>query len=72
GQIQTLDKRKGEIVELIMRIPDMLQRHVLITTFVNCQTYDEAIDRLEMNRNNYYMIKRKGVESLNLILNNTG
>ncbi|HEN2425407.1 TPA: DUF1492 domain-containing protein, partial [Streptococcus agalactiae] len=71
GQIQTLDKRKGEIVELIMRIPDMLQRHVLITTFVNCQTYDEAIDRLEMNRNNYYMLKRKGVESLNLILNNT-
>ncbi|HGA2613965.1 TPA: DUF1492 domain-containing protein [Streptococcus agalactiae] len=71
GQIQTLDKRKGEIVELIMRIPDMLQRHVLITTFVNCQTYDEAIDRLEMNRNNYYMVKRKGVESLNLILNNT-
>ncbi|HGI2713305.1 TPA: DUF1492 domain-containing protein, partial [Streptococcus agalactiae] len=67
----TLDKRKGEIVELIMRIPDMLQRHVLITTFVNCQTYDEAIDRLEMNRNNYYMLKRKGVESLNLILNNT-
>ncbi|HEO7724796.1 TPA: DUF1492 domain-containing protein, partial [Streptococcus agalactiae] len=63
--------RKGEIVELIMRIPDMLQRHVLITTFVNCQTYDEAIDRLEMNRNNYYMLKRKGVESLNLILNNT-
>lgn len=54
-----------------MRIPDMLQRHVLITTFVNCQTYDEAIDRLEMNRNNYYMLKRKGVESLNLILNNT-
>lgn len=70
-QITTLVKRKEEIIDLLMTLPDMLQRHVLVTTYVNCQTFDEAIDRLEMNRNNYYMLKRKGVDSLNALLNRT-
>ncbi|MFA9413293.1 DUF1492 domain-containing protein [Streptococcus sp. E29BA] len=70
-QIENLLKRRQEIIDLLMTLPDMLQRHVLITTYVNCQTFDEAIDRLEMNRNNYYMLKRKGVDSLNLVLNRT-
>lgn len=70
-QIDTLVKRRQEIIDLLMTLPDMLQRHVLITTYVNCQSFDEAIVRLEMNRNNYYMLKRKGVDSLNALLNRT-
>lgn len=70
-QIDTLVKRRQEIIDLLMTLPDMLQRHVLVTTYVNCQTFDEAIDRLEMNRNNYYMLKRKGVDSLDALLNRT-
>ena len=71
GQIGELDRRKGNIIQMIMQLPDITQRHVLVTTFVNCQTYDEAIDRLEMNRNTYYAIKRKAIENLNDLLNNT-
>ena len=70
-QIGELDRRKGNIIQMIMQLPDITQRHVLVTTFVNCQTYDEAIDRLEMNRNTYYTIKRKAIENLNDLLNNT-
>lgn len=70
-QIENLLKRRQEIIDLLMDLPDMLQRHVLVTTYVNCQTFDEAIDRLEMNRNNYYMLKRKGVDSLDALLNRT-
>lgn len=70
-QVENLLKRRQEIIALLMDLPDMLQRHVLVTTYVNCQTFDEAIDRLEMNRNNYYMLKRKGVDSLNALLNRT-
>ncbi|KAB7466399.1 DUF1492 domain-containing protein [Bifidobacterium bifidum] len=70
-QIGDLDRRKGNIIQMIMQLPDITQRHVLVTTFVNCQTYDEAIDRLEMNRNTYYTIKRKAIENLNDLLNNT-
>ncbi|MTU21532.1 DUF1492 domain-containing protein, partial [Parasutterella excrementihominis] len=62
-QIGDLDRRKGNIIQMIMQLPDITQRHVLVTTFVNCQTYDEAIDRLEMNRNTYYTIKRKAIEN---------
>ena len=71
GQIGELDRRKGDIIQMIMQLPDITQRHVLVTTFANCQTYDEAIDRLEMNRNTYYTIKRKAIENLNDLLNNT-
>ena len=71
AEIEKLVQRKQEIIDIIMQMPDITQRHVLITTFVNCQTYDEAIDRLEMNRNTYYAIKRKAIENLNDLLNNT-
>ena len=71
AEIEKLVQRKQEIIDIIMQLPDITQRHVLITTFVNCQTYDEAIDRLEMNRNTYYAIKRKAIENLNDLLNNT-
>lgn len=70
-QIDKLLVRKDAIVDLVMQIPDIYQRHVLFTTYVNGLTFDEAIDRLEMSRNTYFAIKRKGVESLNDILKDT-
>lgn len=69
AEIDRLVKRREEIVGVIMQIPDSAQRHVLLTTYLNCQTFDEAIDKLELNRNKYYTIKAKAVRSLNVILN---
>ncbi|MCO4616709.1 hypothetical protein Si050_01622 [Streptococcus infantarius subsp. infantarius] len=69
AEIARLIERREEIVGTIMQIPDVAQRHVLLTTYLNCQTFDEAIDKLELNRNKYYTIKAKAVKSLNVILN---
>lgn len=69
AEIDRLVKRREEIIGVIMQIPDSAQRHVLLTTYLNCQTFDEAIDKLEFNRNKYYTIKAKAVRSLNVILN---
>lgn len=69
AEIDRLVKRREEIIGVIMQIPDSAQRHVLLTTYLNCQTFDEAIDKLELNRNKYYTIKAKAVKSLNIILN---
>ena len=69
AEIDRLVKRREEIIGVIMQIPDSAQRHVLLTTYLNCQTFDEAIDKLELNRNKYYTIKAKAVKSLNVILN---
>lgn len=69
AEIDRLVKRREEIIGVIMQIPDIAQRHVLLTTYLNCQTFDEAIDKLELNRNKYYTIKAKAVKSLNVILN---
>ena len=69
AEIDRLVKRREEIIGVIMQIPDIAQRHVLLTTYLNCQTFDEAIDKLELNRNKYYTIKAKAVRSLNVILN---
>ncbi|WP_298193041.1 DUF1492 domain-containing protein [uncultured Streptococcus sp.] len=69
AEIDRLVKRREEIIGVIMQIPDSVQRHVLLTTYLNCQTFDEAIDKLELNRNKYYTIKAKAVRSLNVILN---
>lgn len=69
AEIDRLTKRREEIIGVIMQIPDSAQRYVLLTTYLNCQTFDEAIDKLELNRNKYYTIKAKAVKSLNFILN---
>ena len=69
AEIDRLVKRREEIIGIIMQIPDSAQRHVLLTTYLNCQTFDEAIDKLELNRNKYYTIKAKAVRNLNVILN---
>ena len=69
AEIDRLAKRREEIIGIIMQIPDSAQRYVLLTTYLNCQTFDEAIDKLELNRNKYYTIKTKAVKNLNIILN---
>ena len=72
AEIDRLVKRREEIIGIIMRIPDAAQRHVLLTTYLRCETFDEAIDMLELNRNKYYTIKTKAVKNLNVILNSDG
>ncbi|MCO4687261.1 hypothetical protein Si010_00419 [Streptococcus infantarius subsp. infantarius] len=69
AEIDHLIKRREKIIGIIMRIPDVAQRHVLLTTYLRCETFDEAIDMLELNRNKYYTIKTKAVKNLNIILN---
>ena len=69
AEIARLTKRREEIIGVIMQIPDSAQRYVLLTTYLNCQTFDEAIDKLELNRNKYYTIKARAVKSMNIILN---
>lgn len=72
AEIDRLLKRKEEIIRIIRSMPDMILSHVLIVTYVTCSSYDEAMDYLEIhNRNKYFMLKRKGEESLNLILKDT-
>lgn len=71
AEIARLIERREEIVCTIMQIPDVAQRHVLLTTYLNCETFDEAIDKLELNRNKYYTIKQKAIKSLNVILERT-
>ncbi|MGT2802975.1 DUF1492 domain-containing protein [Streptococcus henryi] len=73
AEIEKLIERKKYIIELIMQIPDMAQRHILITTYARCESFDEAMDVLQLtgNRNKYYTIKRKAVQSLENILKHT-
>lgn len=69
AEIDRLIKRREEIIRLIMELPDIAQQHVLLTTYLRCETFDEAIDVLQVNRNKYYTIKTKAVKNLNIILN---
>ncbi len=68
AEIDRLVKRREEIIAIVFKLPDIAQRHVLLTTYLNCETFDEAIDVLEMNRNKYYTIKLKAIKNLNVIL----
>lgn len=68
AEIDRLVKRREEIIAIVSKLPDIAQRHVLLTTYLNCETFDEAIDVLEMNRNKYYTIKLKAIKNLNVIL----
>lgn len=69
AEIDRLVKRREEIINIIMKMPDVAQRHVLLTTYLRCETFDEAIDVLELNRNKYYTIKTEALKNLNIILN---
>ncbi|HFI0122465.1 TPA: DUF1492 domain-containing protein [Streptococcus suis] len=72
AEIGRLLRRKEEIIQIIRSMPDMILSHVLIVTYVTCNSYEEAMEYLGIhNRNKYYMLKRKAEESLNLILNDT-
>ncbi len=71
-EIEKLKVRRQEILNLVMRVSDINERHVLLTTYLNCESNDEAMSRLEIgSRNKYYMFLRRGTESLKMILNDT-
>lgn len=61
-RIEELQKRKDWIVSMIMQVPDMIYSHILYTTYVTCETNDEAMDRLYLGRTKYHTIKRKASE----------
>ena len=65
--ISELLDRKKEIILILNKLED-IEYIILFTLYCNDLTNDEAIDRLEMNRNTYYAIKRKAIEHLQLIL----
>nr|WP_228062370.1 DUF1492 domain-containing protein [Streptococcus sp. 19428wA2_WM07] len=71
-EIKKLVARREEIIQVIMTMPDMVFRHVLLATYVNTKTCDEAMEYLDIrNRNKYFTLKRKAEESLDLILKGT-
>ncbi|MEX2784460.1 DUF1492 domain-containing protein [Streptococcus sp. H49] len=68
-ELKRLVERKAEIIDTIMHMPDMVYRHVLLITYVSCNSYEEAMDKLEINnRNKYFMLKRKATKSLDNLL----
>lgn len=73
AEIERLVKRRKKIVEAVRSIPDMIQSHVLLVTYANCETFDEAMHVLELtgSRNKYFTIKRKALKSLENILIHT-
>lgn len=70
AEIEKLVQRKHEIIDIIMRLPDMVQRHVLITTYARCESFEEARLVLGIGKDKYYTIKRKGIASLDKTLKN--
>lgn len=68
AEIEKLVQRKHEIIDIIMQLPDMVQRHVLITTYARCESFEEARIVLEIGKDKYYTIKRKAVDSLDKLL----
>nr|WP_212755206.1 DUF1492 domain-containing protein [Streptococcus hyovaginalis] len=71
AEIEKLIKRREEITSIIMQLP-MVQAHVLNVTYLKCDSYDEAMDYLDIhNRNKYFKNLRIAKEKLNLILKDT-
>lgn len=68
AEIEKLVQRKHEIIDIIMQLPDMVQRHVLIVTYARCESFEEARLVLGIGKDKYYTIKRKGVASLDKLL----
>lgn len=65
--IKELQNRKDELVGMIMQMPDMILRHVLYTTYVTCETNDEAMDRLYLGRTKFHTIKQKATIAFGLV-----
>lgn len=66
--IDELLQRKEYLISLIMKLDSMQEKHLLITTFVNCQTYNEAISALGMGRSKYYELKTQALENFGNII----
>lgn len=67
-RIEELQKRKDWIIDMIMMIPDMTYRHTLYTTYVTCESFGEAMDRLYIGRSKYTILKKEAIEELDKIL----
>ena len=67
-QINELMARRTEIIKQVMQLPDIMQRHILITTYLNCESFEEARYTLGIGKDKYYTIKRKGIESLDRMI----
>lgn len=71
-EIKKLVARREEIIQIIMTVPDIVLRYVLLATYVNTETCDEAMEYLDIrNRNKYFTLKREAEESLDMILKGT-
>ncbi|MBG9367879.1 DUF1492 domain-containing protein [Streptococcus sp. NLN64] len=71
-EIKKLVARRAEIIQIIMTVPDIVLRYVLLATYVNTETCDEAMEYLDIrNRNKYFTLKREAEESLDMILKGT-
>lgn len=70
AEIEKLVRRKQEIIDIIMQMPDIVQRHILITTYIRCESFEEARIVLGIGKDKYYTLKRKGIASLDKILKN--
>lgn len=71
-EIKKLVARRAEIIQIIMTVPDIVLRYVLLATYANTETCDEAMEYLGIrNRNKYFTLKREAEESLDLILKGT-
>ena len=63
--IQAMSSHANTLGHYYLRHPGVSDESVRETVL----TFDEAIDKLELNRNKYYTIKAKAIKSLNIILN---
>lgn len=71
-QIEKLKKKKERMVCIIVQNMSVNESHVLLTTYLHCQSYDEAMDYLGIGRRNkYYKFLHQGKKKLEMILIDT-
>ncbi|MBM7635576.1 DUF1492 domain-containing protein [Streptococcus saliviloxodontae] len=66
--INNLLDRKEQIVSFIMRLDNMKEKRLLIVTYLNSQTLDEAIEKMQISRKLYFKIKSKAIENLGKLI----
>ena len=71
SRIDRLTKERLEVVRLIDKLKNPIERTVLRMFYVNCYFIQEVADRLEKSRTTVYGIRSRGLENLAKELNNT-
>ncbi|MEQ9810319.1 DUF1492 domain-containing protein [Streptococcus jiangjianxini] len=67
-QINQLNRRKTEIMDIIFKLEDNDQRRVLIAAYLTYDSYVEACDALYMSKAKFFTIKGKAVKNLNRLI----